>query len=743
MLAVTRNPRLDSLNGVIRTLFCLTCLTCVLGIAHQADAEQPVSFELDIQPILSSTGCNTGACHGKQRGQNGFQLSLLGFDSDFDFDAITQQSRGRRLFPASPDQSLLLQKAIAELPHGGGQRFTKDSEPYQLLHRWIQQGSPRATAGEPVLTTVELAQSDFSLGPSESQPLTVIAKYSDGTTRDVTSLTTYLSNEAAVVAVDNAGRLTAGQLPGETAIMARYMNNICVANVVIPQTRQIPEEYFSKLPRKNFIDELVYAKLQRIATEPSTPVDDATFMRRVYTDLIGRLPTVHEAHEFLDTQSENKREYLVDRLLERPEYVDYWANQWADLLRPNPYRVGIKAVLNYDDWIRQQFRDNVPYDEFATKLITAKGSTWHNGAATLFRDRREPDEIATLVSQLFLGIRLDCAKCHHHPFEKWSQRDFYQFASFFAKVDRKGTGLSPPISGGEEIIFASRKGAVKHPVTGESLEPHALYGDSPKTTELADPRDALAKWMTSTGSEYFAKVHANRIWAALMGRGLVDPVDDLRSTNPPSNPQLLDALAEHFRQSGYDQKALLKTIVLSQTYSLSSIPTETNVADRINYSRHYRHRLRAEVMLDALADITETSSSLDGMWPEARANQVWTHRVNSIFLDTFGRPDENQDPPCERTTDATVTQALHLMNAPDIERRIKSDAGRAARLAKSDMSAHQIVNELYLATFSRYPNDDELRYASGLIESAGDQRRGAIEDLMWAMFNAPECSIQN
>ena len=466
-------------------------------------------------------------------------------------------------------------------------------------------------------------------------------------------------------------------------------------------------------------------------------------MRRVYTDLIGRLPTVTEAQEFLDTQSDNKREYLIDQLLDRPEYVDHWANQWADLLRPNPYRVGIKAVLNYDNWIRQQFRDNVPYDTFARRLIEAKGSTWENGAATLYRDRREPDEITTLISQLFMGVRLECAKCHHHPFEKWSQRDFYQFAAYFAKVDRKGVGLSPPISGGEEVVFVSAKGNVKHPVTGESLEPRTLFGESPAITEGSDPRATLADWMTSKSNDYFAKVQVNRLWAALMGRGLVDPVDDIRSTNPPTNPQLLDALAKYFQDNNYDVKRVLKLIALSKVYSLSSTPTETNVADRLNYSRHYRHRLRAEVLLDAVADITETPSSFDGMWSDARANQVWTHRVNSMFLDTFGRPDENQDPPCERTPDSTVTQALHLMNSPEIDRRIRSDAGRATRLAKSDLSATEITNELYLAIYSRKPTEAERNYATNYIEAAGEKRRGAIEDLMWAMLNTPEFNIQN
>lgn len=732
-------------HAVTLTLLIAAQSLCVLSSTSlsQTANERPISFELDVQPVLTVTGCNAGACHGKQRGQNGFQLSLLGFDPDFDFDQITRQARGRRLFPSSPQQSLLLQKATAELPHGGGARLAIGSANYDVLLKWIQQGAPRSASNEAILESVVLTQGDFSLRPNESQSLQVTAKYSDGSTRDVTGLTSYLANESAVVAVEANGRITAGALPGETAIMARYMNHICVANVVIPQSRQIPAEYFATLRRNDFIDDLVFAKLEKTATEPSANADDATFMRRVYTDLIGRLPTVAEAKEFLDTQSENKREYLIDRLLERPEYVDHWANQWADLLRPNPYRVGIKAVLNYDNWIRQQFRDNVPYDTFARRLIEAKGSTWENGAATLYRDRREPDEITTLISQLFMGVRLDCAKCHHHPFEKWSQRDFYQFAAYFAKVDRKGVGLSPPISGGEETVFVSTKGTVKHPVTGESLEPRTLFGDSPAIEDGTDPRSSLAAWMTSKSNDYFAKVQVNRLWAALMGRGLVDPVDDIRSTNPPTNPQLLDALAKYFQDNNYDVKKVLKLIAMSNVYSLSSSPTETNVADRLNYSRHYRHRLRAEVLLDAVADVTETPTTFDGMWSDARANQVWTHRVNSMFLDTFGRPNENQDPPCERTPDSTVTQALHLMNSPEIDRRIRNDAGRAARLAKSPMTAAEITDELYLAIFSRNPNEEERSFAVKLIDSAGEKRRTAIEDLMWAMLNAPEFNIQN
>ncbi|MAI73705.1 MAG: S-layer protein [Rhodopirellula sp.] len=730
---------------------------------NQGDVQRTtsVSFELDVLPVLTAYGCNMGACHGKQRGQNGFQLSLLGFDPDFDFAALTRDARGRRLFLAAPQQSLLLQKSVALLPHGGGKRFDIGSDAYDVLLAWINQGAAREIKDEPKLDRVVLGRSDFSLLPEEQQELQVVAHYSDGSSRDVTKLATYLSNEAAVVAVSKHGQLTAGALPGETAIMARYMNHICVANVAIPRTVSISASVYEALPRNNFIDEQVYAKLQRLGIRPSEVVSDEIFLRRVHVDLIGRFPSANEARVFLESQDPEKRSKLVDALLERPEYVDHWSGYWADLLRPNPYRVGIKAVLNYDNWIRDQFRENVSYDRFVSRLVTAKGSTWQNGAATLYRDRRSPDEVATMVSQLFLGIRLECAKCHHHPFERWSQKDFYQFAAYFSKVTRKGTGLSPPISGGEEIVYISSKGQVKHPLTAEVLDPVPLYevaklatesssnevtttkvNDEPVTTAPDDPRVALAEWMTSPGNGYFAQVQVNRLWGILMGRGFVEPVDDLRSTNPASNPELLDALADHFRASGFDLKSLLKTIVLSRVYSHSSVPSESNVTDRLNYSRNYRRRLRAEVLMDAVADVTETPAKLTGLPAESRANQVWTTRVDSVFLDTFGRPNENQDPPCERTPDSTVTQSLHLMNSRVLDGRIRDDSGRAARLAGSEMNSEQIADELYLAVFSRFPSEVERDYVLGLFKDV-EKRRAVIEDLMWAMVNSPEFTIRN
>jgi hypothetical protein len=541
-----------------------------------------------------------------------------------------------------------------------------------------------------------------------------------------------------IVGVDPSGVAKAGPIPGEATIMARYMNLIATSHVAIPLDGDVPAEVYASLPRNNFIDEHVWTKLQTLGITPSEPADDAKFLRRVHLDIIGRLPTPDEVRGFLADGDANKRSRIVDELLERPEYGDHWAAKWADLLRPNPYRVGIKAVMTYDAWIRNAFRQNMPYDEFVRELVTAQGSTWDNGASVLFRDRREPQEITTLVSQLFLGIRLECAKCHHHPFEKWGQDDFYSFAAYFARLGRKGTGLSPPISGSEEIVMLAKSGSVEHPLTGETLPPRPLFGEAPKTADDADPREALAAWITCDDNPFFARVIVNRVWADLMGRGLVEPVDDLRATNPPTNEPLLEALAADFRGDRYDLKKLIRTICTSHVYGVSSLPGERNAGDRQNYSRHYRTRLRAEILLDAVSDITGVGESFRGMPDGSRANQLWTTRVESIFLDTFGRPNENQDPPCERTTDATVTQTLHLMNSPQLHARVTSDDSRAAQLAKSDLPEGRLVEEIYLLVYSRLPEEAEREIGRQLFAEEGTSRRQAAEDLMWALINTPE-----
>ena len=722
------------------------------------------TFESDVQPILTRLGCNSGPCHGKQRGQNGFQLSLFGFDSDYDYNAVATENRGRRVFPGSPENSLLLLKASARMPHGGGKRLDPASPYYETVLSWIRAGMPHAAsnAAKPVSVAIEPKQ--LTLKPKASSQLRVMATYSDKSVRDVTHLAAFSSSDSVIVAVDSDGLATAGPLPSEVAVSARFENIFASCEVTIPLAGQVPDDYYRRLPRYNEIDGLVYGRLQKLGITVSGPADDSTFMRRAYLDVIGRLPSAEETRLFLADPCSEKRENLVDALLERPEYADHWAMKWIDLLRPNPYRVGIKAVINLDAWIRDQFRRNRPYDEFVNEILTASGSTFDVSPATFFRDRREPEEITPVVSQLFLGIRLDCAKCHHHPFEVWSQEDFYGLAAHFAKVGRKGTGLSPPISGSEEVVFSGKSGRVEHPRTGVTVEAKPLFQwanqessgliakglkNASVPVSDADLRDSLARWVTAPENPYFGQVIANRIWADLMGRGIVEPVDDIRATNPPSNPELMNWLARDFRATGHNLKHLMRRIMTSYVYGLSSLPEPRNVRDSRLFSRHYRTRLRAETLLDAVCDITGVPENFSGAPPGTRAAALWTFRTPNVFLDTFGRPDPNQDPPCERLGEGTVTQALHLMNAPNIQEKIQSDQGVAASLAKSDQSPERIIEELYLACFTRKPTVAEQSVAMKLFADPETRRSGtklrrvAVEDLLWALLNTAEFVFKN
>ncbi|QDT45896.1 Bacterial Ig-like domain (group 2) [Gimesia alba] len=707
------------------------------------DKQPLIDFERDIHPMFSRFHCNGGSCHGKQRGQGGFQLSMFAFDPEFDYAALTKESRGRRASPLAPDQSLVLLKGAGKVPHGGGKKLPENSDYYRLMEQWIAEGATRAVADTPKLVKISAYPTERIMRPKTKQQMVVTAHYSDGSTRDVTDLAEFMSSESVYVSVNEQGLVTAGSLMGEASIMARYMGNFASFSVTIPSKYSVPDDYYTKLPRNNFIDGLVWDKLKKYGLKPSEPVDDATYLRRVSIDVIGRTPTAEEARAFLQDPSPNKRERLVDYLLEQPEYGDHWANKWADLLRPNPYHVGIKTVLNYDAWIRQSFHQNKPLDQFTRELLTAKGGTWHNGAVTMFRDRRKPEELTTIVSQLFLGIRLSCAQCHHHPSEVWGQDDFYSFAAYFAKIGRKGRGISAPISGSEEMVFTANSGSVKHPLTNEVLEPRPLFGEVPEIKPNQDPRDILADWIISPQNHFFAEVSANRIWADLMGRGIVEPIDDFRESNPPTNAPLIKALGKQFRDQKFDMKQFIKTIVTSHVYSLSALPNETNVGDTRNYSRHYRQRLRAEVLVDSVSELIGVPETFSAMPAGSTAKQLWTHRVSSVFLDSFGRPDPNQDPPCERTTDTTVVQVLHMMNSRDMYSRIQSKNGNSAKWAKSKMTPDQIVEEIYLTAYSRYPTIEEKRLGRSLFEEEGANRQQVIEDLMWALLNTPEYLFKN
>ena len=698
---------------------------------------RPIDFQRDIQPILNYSGCNTGPCHGKARGQNGFQLSLLGFDSDFDFDSLTKEARGRRLVPSNPSASLLLRKPAGQVPHGGGVRLATTGPEYQLLRDWIIAGTPRRQPESPALTNVTVEPASRNMTGGASQQLAVTAHYADGTMRDVTALSTYQSNEAGVIGVDPRGLTIATGIMGEAAIMARYQGRFAVHRVAVPLTGEFDPALVAAFPRRNFIDDHVASGWERLRVTPSALASDEKYLRRVYVDIIGQLPTVEESRRFLNDASADKRDRLVDELLARPVYAEHWANKWADLLRPNPYHVGIKATRNYDLWIRDAFRKNKPYDQFVRELLTAQGSTFRNGNTTFFRDRREPEELTTITSQLFLGIRLECAKCHQHPFESYSQADYFSFAAYFTKIGRKGTGISAPISGSEEFIFTGTSGQVTHPLTGEVLPPRPLFGSAPAIAEGSDPRVSLAAWITSKENPFFAQTMSNRVWADLMGRGIVEPVDDLRATNPASNPALLAALGQDFADNGFNVKQLIRRITTSSAYGLSSVPTERNISDTRNFSRHYRQRLRGEVLVDSVSRLSRQPDNFEAMAPGSLSKEIWTHRIDSLSLDTFGRPDPNQDPPCERTSDTTVVQALHLMNSNQMANKLMSDGSLPHVLAESMLTPPQIVEELYLACYSRLPDAEETRNGVELFEKIAN-RRGAGEDLLWALLNTPE-----
>ena len=760
--------RIDDRGGVVGLVDGKTQVTVKNGSlvkvydVQVTGVSKPVesTFETDVQPILTRLGCNSGPCHGKQRGQNGFQLSLFGFDTDFDYNAVATENRGRRVFLASPENSLLLMKATAALPHGGGKRLDPSSPYYATILSWIRAGLPHAAADAPKPVSVAIEPRQLTLKPKSSSQLRVLATYSDKSVKDVTHLAAFSSSDSVIVGVDSDGLATAGPLPSEVAVSARFDNIFASCEVTIPLPGKVTDDYYRKLPRYNEVDELVYGRLQKLGITVSGPADDSTFMRRAYLDVIGRLPTSEEARLFLADTCTEKRENLVDALLDRPEYADHWAMKWIDLLRPNPYRVGIKAVINLDAWIRDQFRQNRPYDAFVNDILTASGSTFDVSPATFFRDRREPEEITPVVSQLFLGIRLDCAKCHHHPFEVWSQEDFYGLAAHFAKIGRKGTGLSPPISGSEEVVFPGKSGRVEHPRTGVTVEAKPLFqwanaspvnpsSTAPKPSSDRDLRESLAKWVTAPENPYFGQVIANRVWADLMGRGIVEPVDDIRATNPASNPELMIWLAKDFRSTGHNLKHLMRRIMTSYVYGLSSQPEPRNIGDTRLFSRHYRTRLRAETLLDVVCDVTGVPESFNGAAPGTRAAALWTFRTPNVFLDTFGRPDPNQDPPCERLGEGTVTQALHLMNAPNLQDKIQSDQGAVATLSKSDLTPEKIIEELYLTCFTRKPSSAEQAVALKLFadpetRKAGTRpRRIAVEDLLWALLNTAEFVFKN
>ncbi|MEZ5388023.1 MAG: DUF1553 domain-containing protein [Prosthecobacter sp.] len=698
-----------------------------------------LSYTRDILPILTKAGCNLGACHAKASGQAGFHLSIFAFDPKSDYMEVVNDSRGRRVFPALPEDSLILQKATVRIHHEGGQRFEQDSESAKTIAEWIRQGMPYETPNQPALAGIEITPDEKTYQKNEESHLKVVAKYSDGSTRDVTALTDYISSEKAIASVDELGTVKTSAESGETVIVARYMGQVAISRVAVPAEKILPPERYANLIVRNEIDTLAHARLQKLGYLPSETCSDAEFLRRTSLDAVGMLPTVEEARAFLADKNPSKYEQWIDQLLEKPEWADHWAVKWGDLIRPNPSRVGVKPVYLLDQWIRKSFRENKPWDRFVTELLTAEGNTHHYGPVAIWRDKRVPIDAATFVGQIFLGVRLECAKCHHHPTEKWDLTDYYQLAAFFTQMKRKGQAISAPISGEPESWwFAPGEASIEHPVTKAALKPRPPADKEVPIAETQDPRAVLAKWMTDPKNPYFAHAIVNRVWSSFMGRGIVDPVDDFRASNPPTNAPLLDWLAKDFVEHGYDLKHLMRTIMRSQTYRLSSLPNETNISDLNNHSRSYRRRLPAETLLDAVCQVTEVRETFSGLPPDALAKQTWNHKLASQFMDAFGRPNSSAECPCERDAKPSVVQALHLMNSTKLQEMLSNKEGRAARLAKSSLKPDQIVEELYLACFSRLPDSEEMTIARQAVDVGEKDRQAGIEDVLWSLLNSAE-----
>ena len=711
--------------------------------AGTAASDASVSFVNDVMPLLTKAGCNSGACHAKAgNGQNGFQLSLLGFEPKEDYEHLTREGRARRLFPAAPDRSLLLQKAAAIVPHGGGVRLAADSKGYAVLRKWIQQGTPYRSERQPDLISISVQPQRATLTPTETVQLRTIAHFSDGSQRDSTDLALYESNDAAMGSVADTGTVTAMDIPGRFAVMVRYQGKATAFTASIPLGEAVND-----LPAtNNFIDDLVFANLKELGIPPSALIDDATFLRRVTLDIAGRLPTESERAAFFRDASLHKRDQLIDRLIDSPDYADFFANKWTSLLKNRrDAKSDITSNFAFHAWIRDSLLENKPYDDLVRELLAATGTVIANPAVAWYKRVKEPKEQLEDVAQLFLGVRLQCAQCHHHPFEKWSQDDYYGLAAFFSQIGRKPAGAA-----GEDLIFHKRGVAGSTNVkSGETIRPTALGDSVGEIPQDEDPRLRLATWMSSPENPFFAKAVVNRYWKHFFKRGLIEPEDDIRDTNPPTNPELLAAIEKHFIDSKFDLKELVRLITRSSAYQLSAMPNEHNLVDRQNYSRYYPRRMQAEVMLDAIDQVTGAKTSFANLPAGTRAVALPDNSYNkaSPFLKVFGRPESASVCECERVTSASLAQSLHLINASEIKSKLGSS--RSVELAKPELSAKEKVTQLYLAAFSRPPTAEELSTAIAYLSesrvgkdgkpvSSTTAMRDNLQDLIWALINTKE-----
>ena len=693
-----------------------------------ADAANPISFKLDVMPVFMRAGCNTGSCHGSARGRDGFRLSLFGFDPDGDYYRLTREISGRRVNLALPEESLMLMKATGQVPHTGGERFKPGSEHYRTLLAWLKASVPKDGDDIPHPVSLELFPGQAVLsGAGSRQQLIARVIYSDGTDRDVTSSTVFQSNNDHSAAVTKAGEVEARKR-GEAFIMARYATFTVVSQIIV-----VPDERFDYPPQatNNYVDTLVNQKLRKLRVVPSSICSDAEFLRRAFLDVTGTLPTLQRHQAFMASTDPEKRELLIDELLARKEFVELWVMKWAELLQiRSGDNISYKAALLYYNWLQEKIAANVPINQVVLDLLSATGGTFKNPPTNYYQVETDTLKVSENVAQVFLGARLQCAQCHNHPFDRWTMNDYYSFAAFFSQVGRKGA--EDPR---EKIIFNSGSGAVKHPLTKKNMKPRFLGGDFPDV-KGKDRRRVMAEWLTSEDNAYFSRNLANRIWAHFFGMGITDSEDDVRVSNPPSNPELLDALGRKLVVYDYDFKRMVKDICSSLTYQRSTRTNSSNEGDTRNFAHALVRRIRAEVLLDAISQVTETRNKFKGLPLGARAVQIADGEVSTYFLTTFGRATRKTVCSCEVKTEPNLSQALHLLNGETTNKKIR-EGKVVTKLLEELNDPTDVLERLYLSCIGRPPTEKEKARLLAKIEPS-EQRQEVIEDVFWALLNSKE-----
>jgi hypothetical protein len=713
------------------------------------DTDRAPSFRNDVLPVLAKTGCNMGSCHGALAGKAGFRLSLRGYDPNTDHFTITLQDRGRRIELADPGRSLFLAKPTGAIAHKGGVRFEVDSPEYQILSEWIATGAAAPQADDPTVERLEILPERSVQEVGNRQQMLVLAHFSDGEVRDVTPWVIWASANEAVARVDGTGQANVIG-PGEGAVTAWYSQKIVISRLTVPYPQQ--EATTVAASPRNFIDEHIDRQLARLNLPASPPCDDATFLRRASLDTIGTLPTIEETRAFLADTSPDKRDRLIDSLLERKEFVDYWTYKWSDVLMINGTLLRPQAVKSYYDWVRRQVEQNTPWDEFVREILTATGGAFENGATNFYALQQSPEEMTENACQAFLGLSLGCAKCHNHPLEKWTNDQYYAMANLFSRVKAKGWGGEPRNGDGNRTVYVSTSGELVQPRTGKPQPPTPLDGEPLSFDDPSDRRIKLAEWMTSPENPYFARSITNRVWANFFGVGLIEDVDDLRISNPASNEELLSAAAAYVVDHDFDLKTLMRAILQSHAYQRSSDALPGNAGEQRFYSRYYPRRLMAEVLLDAISQVSQVPSKFDTIafpgadiqktdfYPEGtRAIQLYDSAVDSYFLQTFGRNQRRITCECERSDEPSMVQVLHISNGTTLNDKLKAAGNRLEKLLESGASNEALVEEAYLAALCRFPTEAEKReLVQALSEADEAERRAAVEDLFWAVLSSRE-----